>query len=178
MAEEKMETKLEEKKETKKIAEAPEKKSDEKKPEAKKDMKKPKTEAVVNSLNAHLSAKTSAAVCKFIVGKTINRAMDDLKDVLSMKRAIPMKGEIPHRKGKGMMAGRFPKNASKHFIKMLKTLEGNANVNGIESPVIVEAIANIGERPYGQFGRIRRKRAHIKIIAKNKIKKESRERKK
>ena len=59
-----------------------------------------------------------------------------------------MKGEIPHRKGK-IMSGRFPKNASEHFINLLKTLSANSNVNGLENPVIVEAIANIGERPFG-----------------------------
>lgn len=159
----------EEKSETKEISEKKVDEKTEKKAEAKKESRKKKTEAAVNSFNAHLSAKTSAAVCRFIVGKTINESMSDLEDVLSMKKAVPMKGEIPHRKGKGMMSGRFPKNASEHFIKLLKTLEANSNVNGLENPVITEAISNIGERPYGKFGRVRRKRAHIKIIAKNKI---------
>lgn len=137
--------------------------------------KKPKSEAVVNSFNAHLSAKTSAAVCRFIKNKNIDKAIEDLEDVIAQKKAVPMKGEIPHRKGKNMMAGRYPKNAAEHFIKLLKTLAGNSNVNGIEEPIIVRAIANIGERPYGQLGAIKRKRTHIKIISKSKAKKEIKE---
>jgi ribosomal protein L22 len=135
---------------------------------------KPKTEAVVNSFNAHLSAKTSGAVCRFIVGKKIDEAISDLNEVIGKRKAVPMRGEIPHRKGKGMMSGRYPKNAAMHFIKLLKTLSGNASVNGLEEPVITEAIANIGERPYGRFGAVRRKRAHVKIIARNKMKKQER----
>jgi ribosomal protein L22 len=83
-----------------------------------------------------------------------------------------MKGEIPHRKGKGIMSGRYPRNAAEHFIKLLKTLKGNSNVNGIEEPIIVEAFANLGERPFGKFGAVRRKRTHIRIVAKNKAKKQ------
>ncbi len=172
MAENK-ETKMEEKKEEK---------SEEKKEQAKetaKPAKKPKTEAIVNSFNAHLSTKTSGAVCRFIVGKDINTAIEDLEKVAAGKKVVPMRGEIPHKKGKGIMAGRYPKYAAEHFINLLKTLTGNANVNNLEEPVIAEAIANIGERPFGRFGAVRRKRTHIKIIAKNKVKKaENKEKKK
>ena len=166
MEEEKQKTKVEEEKKEEKAAAAPEKKI-----ESKKEAKKPKTEAVVNSYDAHLSTKTSSYVCKFIVGKEIDKAMSDLNEVLQKKKAVPMKGEIPHRKGK-IMSGRYPKYASEHFIKLLKTLAANASVNEIENPIIVEAIANIGSRPFGKFGRVRRKRTHIKIIAKNKAVKE------
>lgn len=157
MTEEKQKTEKMEGKETKEVP---------------KTAKKPKTEAVVHSFNAHLSTKTSGAVCRFIIGKTIENAISDLELVAKGKKVVPMRGEIPHRKGEGIMAGRYPKNAAEHFIGLLKTLRGNASVNGIEEPVIVEAFANIGERPYGRFGAIRRKRSHIKIIAKNKVKKQ------
>ncbi len=167
MTEQKAEVKMEEK-DKKKIDEAKEKTEDKK--EAPKITKKPKTEAIVNSFNAHLSYKTSGAVCRFIVGKDIDTAISDLELVARGKKVVPMRGEIPHKKGKGIMAGRYPKYAAEHFITLLKTLSGNANVNSIEEPVIAEAFANIGERPYGRFGAVRRKRTHIKIIAKNKMK--------
>lgn len=166
MEEKKSESKAEEEKKEEKAVATPEKKI-----EAKKQERKPKTEAFVNSYDAHLSTKTSAYVCKFIVGKKIEKAMEDLNEVLQKKKAVPMKGEIPHRKGK-IMAGRYPQYASEHFIKLLKTLAANASVNGLEDPVITEAIANLGSRPFGKFGRVRRKRTHIKIIAKNKPMKE------
>jgi ribosomal protein L22 len=154
-----------------KIAEAAKEKAEEKK-ESKKETKKPKKEAIVNSFNAHLSTKTSSYVCKFIKNKSIEDAISDLELVIVEKKVVPMKGEIPHRKGKGIMSGRYPRNAAEHFIVLLKTLKGNSNVNGIEEPIIVEAVANLGERPFGKFGAVRRKRTHIRIVAKNKIKKQ------
>lgn len=137
--------------------------------EVKKD-KKPKvrkTESTVSVSNLPISTKHSAAICKFIKGKTIAEARRYLEQVEKIRKAIPMKGEIPHRKGK-MMSGRFPKKAAKNFIVLLKSLAGNSQ--DIDEPVITEAIANIGERPYGKFGRVRKKRTHIFIRAMEKSK--------
>ena len=178
MQEIKMEEKnLREEKKEEKIEAAKEKAEEKKeavsdKDRSKKETRKPKKEAVVNSFNAHLSTKTSSYVCKFIKNKSIEDAISDLELVIVQKKVVPMKGEIPHRKGKGIMSGRYPRNAAEHFIKLLKTLKGNSNVNGIEEPIIVEAVANLGERPFGKFGAVRRKRTHIRIVAKNKIIKE------
>ena len=122
-----------------------------------------KEEAVVNGRNLHTSTLEAKYVCKFIKFKKIEDAIKDLEDVLIKRKAVPMKGEIPHRKGKGISSGRYPKNAVEIFIKLLKSLQANANANGIDNPVIAEAIANIGERPYGRFGKVRRKRTHISI---------------
>ena len=82
-----------------------------------------------------------------------------------------MKGEIPHRRNQDftIMSGRFPKNASENFIKILRSLGGNAVANGLDNPVIVEAIANMADRPHGKFGRTRKKRSHVTIKVKDKI---------
>jgi large subunit ribosomal protein L22 len=149
------------KKETKEKSDDKEKKS-EKKKDTKPKVKK--TEAFVNMSSLPISTKHSIAICKFINGKKIEDAIKDLEQVVVLKKAVPMKGEIPHRKG--MMSGRYPKNASLQFIKMLKSLSGNANANGLENPRISEAIANLARRPYGNFGRVKRKRTHVKIIVK------------
>lgn len=148
----------------------------EEKSEDKKESKKPvqtkpkvkKTEAKVNVSSVPISTKKAVAVCKFIKGKKIEKAINDLAAVTTQRKAVPMKGEIPHRKGRGMMSGRFPKKTSEHFIKILKGLQGNASVNGLENPVIKLAVANIAQRPYGRFGRVKRKRTHIMIVAKEK----------
>ena len=140
----------------------------ESKEEKKEKGKRKKTETIVNSYNLPISTKYSVAICKFIKNKKIQDAIKDLEQVLVKKKAVPMKGEIPHRKGKRMMSGRFPKKATEYFLKMLKSLSSNASTNELENPIITEAVANIGARPYGRFGRIRRKRTHLKIKAKEK----------
>jgi len=126
--------------------------------------KSKKTEAVVNAKDIPISTKHSAAICRFIKGKKIPNAIGDLEQVARLRKAVPMRGEIPHRKGK-MMSGRFPEKAAGEFIVLLKSLSANANYHGIEDPIITGAAANIGARPFGRYG-IRRKRTHITLTAK------------
>ena len=161
-------------------------KTEEKKPEAakkeKKEIKKEipkikKTEVSVKGVNLPISTKDSKFVCKFIVKKRIGDAIRDLEQVEIKKKAVPMKGEIPHRKGKKMASGRFPKKAAKNFIILLKNLAANANEGNLDEPVIVEAMANMAARPYGRFGRTQKKRTHVKIIAKNKVQKNKEDKK-
>lgn len=139
------------------------------KKEKKKIEKIKKEEAVVNAKSLPISTKFSVAICNFIRGKKIETALADLEDVLNKKRAVPIKGEYAHKKGKGMSSGKYPKNATEHFIKIIKSLRANSNYNSIENPVIVEAIANKASQPYGRFGRIRRKRTHVTLKAKERV---------
>ncbi len=163
-----IEKKSEEKnEETKKENKTETKKSESKKttPKIKKDY------AFVNGKNVPISTKDAVAICKFIKYKTMQQAINDLENVLKFKKAVPMKGEIPHRKGK-IMSGRFPKRASEHFIILLKSLQGNSVMHELENPIINEAVANIANRPFGRFG-LRKKRSHvfIKVTNKKSIKK-------
>ena len=147
-------------------------KQEEKKEKPKEEKKIKKTSAVINSFDLPISTKNAIAICRFIKRKEIKTAIRELEEVVRKKRAIPMKGEIPHRKGKGMMSGRYPKNAAEYFIKILKNLSGNAEFNGLDEPIISEAVANVASQPHGRFGKYRKKRTHLKIVAKEKIIKE------
>lgn len=163
---------------TEKTQEEVKEKAEEKKGDAeKKEVKKKETKvvkkdsAVVKGVSLPISTKQAVAICKFIKGKTIREAVDYLEQVAKGKRAIPMKGEIPHRRNQDftIMSGRFPKIASENFIKILRSLGGNAVANGLDNPVIVEAIANMADRPHGKFGRTRKKRSHVTIKVKDKV---------
>jgi len=166
-----------EKKEEKKVAvelkeEAKaEEKKEEKKPEkkAEKEIKK-KDKAFVVGKDLPISKKHSMAICDYIRRKNPEEVMKKLEQVTKLRRAIPMKGEIPHRHG-DMMSGRYPVNASKVFIKLLKSLQANASVNGIEEPVITVALANDASRPFKRGGSMRFKRAYVYLEAREKTKK-------
>ncbi len=116
-------------------AEAKKEKSSEEKP-AEKKKEKPleekikKTEALARGLDLHASKKHCMYICSFIKGRAIDDAIADLQKVIKLKKAVPFKGEIPHRKG--MMSGRYPINASKLFTNLLKSLKGNVIENGME----------------------------------------------
>ncbi len=145
-----------------KIEEKKEQKAEDKKEEVKKiEKKKPrKNEAVARGYSMPISTKQSMAVCKFIKWKTTEKAISDLENVIKKKVAVPMKGEIPHRKGK-IMSGRFPQNTSMEFIKLLKGLEANAREAGIENGKISMATASMASRPFGRFGAHRKKRTNV-----------------
>lgn len=157
------ETPTKEKEETKKTED---KKTKDEKKEIKKSVKKIKKEEVyVNAKSVPVSTKYAMSICKFIKGKRIGDAIRDLEQVMLLKKAVPMKGEYSHRKGKGMSGGAFPQRAAGYFIVLLKSLAGNANNHEINEPIIVEARANWAPAPRGRFGRVKRKRTHITLRA-------------
>jgi large subunit ribosomal protein L22 len=125
-----------------------------------------KDEANSRGVNLRASKKSCMYICKFIKNKPIDLAISDLQDVINMKRAVPFKGEIPHRKGKGMMSGRYPVKAAGQFIKLLKSLKGNVLVNGmdLDKTRIKEASADWAARPLRKGGR-QFKRTHVLVKA-------------
>lgn len=135
ISEEKPEVKEEPKKDEAK--EAP--KTEEKTPETKEEkLKKPvkeepkKDESTAIGKNLSISKKQSMYICNFIKNKHIDKAIEDLELVTQLKKVVPFKGEIPHRKGKGMMSGRYPQKAAKLFIGLLKGLKGNVTDNNMD----------------------------------------------
>jgi len=165
----KQEEKKEEAVETKTDAVKVEEKTEEKKEDKKKIEVTKKDKAIVQGISLPISPKNCYSICKMIMGKTPETAIEMLEQVLKFKRVVPMNNmEIPHRKGKGIMAGRYPLNASKAIIDLLKQLKANSSVNGIDNPVIVIAKANRASRPYRKEGK-RAKRANVYIEVKNKF---------
>ncbi|OGJ21384.1 50S ribosomal protein L22 [Candidatus Pacearchaeota archaeon RBG_13_36_9] len=159
-----VETPKDEKKTEKVTEKKDSKKTAEKKPEAR--------EAVVNGRDLPLSKKHCMSICNFIRGKKIEEALPLMEKVVAMKIAVPMKGEIPHRKGR-MMSGRYPVKAAGHFIKMLKQLSANAENKEMDiDKGRIECKANRASRPYKRFGSMKFKRTHVtlKLVIKNKKK--------
>ncbi len=121
-----------------------------------------KTEAVVNAKDLGISTKQAIALCNFIRKKDIDQAIFELELVKKMKKPVPMKGEIPHKKG--IMSGRYPVKAAEVFIKILKSLKSNALLNELElEKVRIFCKANVASRPYRRGGRTRFKRTHLQV---------------
>lgn len=126
--------------------------------------------AVANLTSAAISTKHSIAICRMISRKSIERSLKMLELVLLKKLAVPMIGaEIPHRKRSLIPhtsggSGRFPMNATKEFIGLVKQLKANCEVNGIENPVITIAMANLASRPFRREGK-KGKRTHVHLEA-------------
>lgn len=146
-----------------KITEKPEEKAKEKKQVK----EKKKDEALAKGVNLPLSKKHCMYICSFIKNKKVDSAIADLERVAKLKMIVPFKGEIPHRKGNGMMSGRYPVKAAKVFIKTLKSLKGNIISNGLDldKTRITIAFASWAARPQRGGGK-RAKRSYVIIKAK------------
>lgn len=135
----------------------------ESKKEDKKHVKKEFAESNGRSLS--MSLKHGMYISKFIKNMKIDEAMAALERVMKLKRAVPFRGEIPHRKGR-MMSGRYPVNASKLFIQALKGLKGNSIANGmdLEKTRIVSSNVSWASRPMRSGGR-HMKRVNLFLVA-------------
>ena len=128
----------------------------------KESVKVKKEEAVAKANDLRISKKHAMYICSFIKGKEIDKAISELEEVKKLRKVVPFKGEIPHRKGKGIMSGRYPVKAAGLFINVLKSLKGNSLVNGLEleKTRISFASASWGRRPLRRDG-MRGKRTNV-----------------
>ncbi len=170
----KVEENIEKQKQVKEdVKKAEEKVGEEEKKVGEKEAKKPakkktiinKHEAKVYGRNLPISLKYSKEIGKFIRHKPIENAINDLELVLKKKKVVPMRGELPHKRGKGIMSGKYPIKASQNFIKLLKSLNGNATMNGLEleKTKIIEVICNKAPDQMHKGGRTKSKRTHVLI---------------
>lgn len=127
--------------------------------------------AKVLSTYLPISRKHSHEVANFIRGKLVSRAIAELGLVAEGKLAVPYKRyvlDIPHRKG--MCTGRFPRNASLQFLKLLNSLVKNAESIGLDTSnlqIVHVAAQHTGATwHYGRFRGRKRKMCHIELVAK------------
>ena len=140
--------------------------------------------ASAKSLNLPISTKHSIEISHYLRYKTTSFAKQFLEDVIKLRAAVPFRRfrrDVGHKAG--MAAGRYPVKAAKEFLKMINSVEANAQVKGLNtaSLKIIALLANKASIPM-TGGRHRRgtKRTHLEIEVKEKkdIKKEVKKKKK
>jgi ribosomal protein L22 len=127
----------------------------EKKTEVKKEKKTgvKKDKAIIKVYSLHISMKHSKFICKMLMRKSPDKALEILDKISKGKLAVKMTGlEVPHQKGKGIAGARFPITAAKVLYPLVKQLKANALVNGIEEPIITLAISNRASAPVRRGG--------------------------
>jgi ribosomal protein L22 len=118
--------------------------------------------AAASALNLSISPKEATDVFSMIRNKTVDTAIKMIEEVLLFKRVVRMNTrEVPHQHGKGVMAGRFPMNTCKEFLRLLKQLRSTALYNELElEKVVVVGKADRASQPFRKGGS-RFKRTHI-----------------
>ena len=165
----KMGEKKDEAKETKVEVEEKKMEDSEKKTKKKKVDIKVKDVAIANGFSMKISPKQCKYTCRIIRKKSPEAAIVRLQAVIDEKRPVPMAGlEVGHKRGKGLAGGRFPKNACRGIMEIVKQAAANAVVAGIENPIITIAKSDQASAPFRKAGR-RAKRTHIHIEVRDRL---------
>ncbi|MEM2932722.1 MAG: uL22 family ribosomal protein [Candidatus Pacearchaeota archaeon] len=159
---------------TEKIAKEGRREKEEKKNKGKeaaeKEEKIEKKEVVIaKAFDLPISKKAAVAICKVIKGKSPFSAIQLMEKVIAKKVAIPLLGEVGHRKRghriSKLMSGRYPEKAARYFIKLLRQAIANARQANFddEKMFISLAKANKGSTQFrpGRFYGRRFKRTHV-----------------
>ena len=84
-----------------------------------------------------VSPKHSIEIARFIRNMTTAEAKAYLADVVELKKAIPFKRfnrNVAHKRGlEGWAAGRYPVKAAKAYIRLLDSVEKNAEYIGLDT---------------------------------------------
>lgn len=120
-----------------------------------------------------VSFKQSVEICRFIKNKNVNDAKKMLQNVIDKNLAIPFKRyniDLGHKKKTG--PARYPKKASKHFIKLIEGVEANAQFKGLNTAnlVIAHVSAHKASKAwhFGRKPRRKMKRTNIEIVVEEK----------
>jgi large subunit ribosomal protein L22 len=127
-------------------------------------------EVVARARSLPISHKRATEVARMIKGKNVDKAIKELELVLTGKIAVPYKRymkDVPHRKGKKIAAGRYPRKTASYFIMLINSLKKNADAQGLNGNnlLITKAITCKGALRwhYGRKRGVRIKNTHLEI---------------
>ena len=133
-------------------------------------------QASVQGRDLPISTKHVIEICNFIKGKSLQQSKRMLQDVMEQKIAVPFKiykRNMGHKPG-AMAAGRYPFKASQTILKLLNSLEANAENKGmnVSNLYLTMIMPNRAPRPFhaGRHRGIKMHRTHIKIVAEERTK--------
>ena len=118
--------------------------------------------AKVTGRELSISTKHCIEIGNLIRGKSVKRVKAILEGVIDKKVAVPMKlfnFDTGHKRG-AIGPGRYPENASKEILALIKSAEMNAQNKGLNTDALYLKvyIANKGSSQW-RFGRQRRRQA-------------------
>jgi len=95
----------------------------------------PDRTAIASGRDLRISPKAAREICHYIKGMRLEKAKEVLQEVAELKRPVPYfrhRKKVAHRKGvEGFDAGRFPVKAANAILKILDSVEANAEFKGL-----------------------------------------------
>ncbi len=95
----------------------------------------PDKTALASGRDLRIKPKTAREVCHQLKGMKLETAKEYLQNVITLKQPVPYyryRRKVPHRKQlQGHDAGRYPEKAAKEILKVLNSVEANAEFKGL-----------------------------------------------
>lgn len=117
--------------------------------------------------NLPISTKQSVEISNFVRYKTTEQAKKMLQEVVEFTRAVPFRRSIMDLGHKpGMAAGSYPQKAVRQFLKLIHSVEANAQFKGLNvaNLKITKVLANKANIPRtGGRHRVAHKHTHLEI---------------
>ena len=102
------------------------------------------TMARSHGANLTISLKKTVETAKELSGKKVSTAIDYLEKVADLKAVVPYRkyrGEMGHKRGKGIDNGGFPVKVSNEIVSLLKSAQKNADDLGLEGNLYVLSVS-------------------------------------
>lgn len=135
--------------------------------------------AIARALNVPISTKHCVEICRSLRFKDVSYAKKFLEEVSVLQRAVPYKRFIQDTGHKaGMSAGRYPQKAAKEILRLLKSVEANAQAKGLDTSnlKIIKLLANKASIPFsGGRHRTGTKRTHVEVEVRERFAKKKEE---
>ncbi len=123
--------------------------------------------ATAKALSLPISTKHCIMISYHLRYHSVKYAQDCLENVIKLRTPIPFHRFNKDRGHKaGISAGRFPEKAAREFLRLVKSVEANAQAKGLDPSnlKIVKLIANKASIPStGRRLRHSTKRTHLEI---------------
>ncbi|MCW4049265.1 MAG: 50S ribosomal protein L22 [Candidatus Bathyarchaeota archaeon] len=95
----------------------------------------PDKTALASGRDLRIKPKTAREICHHIKGMKLEQAKEFLENVVALKQPVPYyryRRKVPHRKElQGHDAGRYPEKAASAILKILESVEANAEFKGL-----------------------------------------------
>ena len=133
--------------------------------------------ATAKTTDISISFKHSVEISSAIRYRSTAVAKEILQKAIDMKKAIPFKRynkNVAHKHG--MMSGRYPQKAAKQFLKLIQSVEANAQAKGLNAAnlKITRMMANLGSIPFtGKRFRTSTKRTNLEIEVQEMVEKKA-----
>jgi len=111
-------------------------------------------------------------VCQAIRGMQVGKAKKLLEDVVALKKPIAFTRynmDMGHKHG--IAAGRFPVSACSQILKLLQSVEANAQFKGLSTAGLIVRHASAQKGPTAYHSgrqRTKAKRTHIELVVEEK----------